>query len=191
LASSYLLAGLPNIKLIDALYFVAAYEFGLTVGIPTVILTRVVYASVNPWGTASSLLITFLIIGDFSYVVTGKLARRFYLMENKDGLIGRSVSLGLVGLFSALLFDLITNFGTGLLVVTGGKSFAGYLWNAWTFGLTTMNFPLPLGIIHEVSDYLFFVSVVPSAILLLKRSGLLSHSSYPGLVNVRDDTFAK
>jgi hypothetical protein len=182
--------GLPNVKIMDALYFVAAYEFGLTVGIPVVVLTRTIYASINPWGPAGSLLIGFLVLGDLAYVLAASIVRKLNLFENTQGPIRRSVLLGLIGLFSALVFDLITNFGTGLLVVSPSRSLLGYLANAWMFGLITMNFPLPLGLVHEITDYFFFITVVPSAILLLKRSGILAFHSSTVMSNHRDDLFA-
>ena len=191
LATSYLLAGLPNVKIMDALYFVAAYEFGLSIGIPIVVLTRVVYASANPWGPASSLLIAFLVLGDMSYVVAGHVVRRFSSVDKKPEFFQRTILLGLVGLFSAFLFDLITNFATGLLIVSPGKNLIDYFTKAWLFGLITMNFPLPLGIIHEVTDFIFFVTVVPTTITLLKRSGIMSYRLSQGLITRRADSFAK
>ncbi len=173
LGTNYALAGLPNVKFMDAFYFIATYEFGPAVGITTVLLTRTIYATVNPWGPASGWLIVFLVGGDLVYAFSGTLLRRSKLMQNEESLTGRSLLLGLVGLFSALAFDLITNFGTGLLVVQG-QNITAYFWRAFIFGLITMNFPLPMGIIHEGSDFFFFAILVPSAFAMLKRSGLLT-----------------
>ena len=107
------------------------------------------------------------------YVLSGYLARRFRLVEKESNAGGRVTSLGLIGLFSAVGFDLITNFGTGLSVV-GGSNLQSHLWGALVFGLVTMNFPLPLGIIHEASDFLFFSSLVPPSLVLLRRAGLIT-----------------
>ncbi len=173
LGTNYALAGFPNVKFMDAFYFIATYEFGPAVGVTTVLLTRTIYATVNPWGPASGWLIGFLVGGDLIYAFSGALLRRSKLIQNEESLAGRSVRLGLVGLFSALAFDLITNFGTGLLVVQG-QNIPAYLWRAFVFGLITMNFPLPMGIIHEFSDFFFFAILVPSTLAMLKRSGLLA-----------------
>ena len=55
-------------------------------------------------------------------------------------------------------YDLITNAATGWV-------FYGSPW----LGLVTMNFPIPLGIIHEVSNALFFFIVVPLLIRVLRH----------------------
>ncbi len=175
LATDYMLTGFPNVKFMDAFYFIATLEFGLSVGLPIVVFTRTAYAIVNPLGVAPGFLIPFLIAGDSIYVLSGYLARRFRLIEKESNARGRVMSLGLIGLFSAVGFDLITNFGTGLSVV-GGSTLQSHLWGALFFGLITMNFPLPLGIIHEVSDFLFFSTLVPPSLVLLRRSGLISRS---------------
>lgn len=175
LATNYVLTGLPNVKLMDTFDFVASYEFGLSVGVPVVILTRTVYALVNPLGPASSLLIAILVVGDCLYALSGFLVRRMRLLERGNKVVDRSISLGAIGFFSALGFDLFTNFGEGLLAFARGPDLWVYLGKAFVFGLVTMNFPLPLGIIHEVSDFFFFSMVAPAAILLIARSGVLGH----------------
>jgi hypothetical protein len=173
LATDYMLAGVPNVKFMDAFYFIATFEFGLSVGVPTVVFTRTAYAIINPLGAAPGFLIPFLVAGDSIYVISGYLARRFGLFEKQNSAGGRVLSLGLIGIFSALGFDLITNFGTGLSTV-GGSSLQSHLWGALVFGLITMNFPLPLGILHEASDFVFFSTLVPPSLAFLRRSGLIT-----------------
>ena len=166
-----MLSGIPNIKLMDTFHFVAAYVFGLSIAFPVVVLTRTVYALVNPWGPASGWLIVALVAGDSLYAWAGWFARRANIIEKRSGPVERSIALGLVGLFSALSFDLITNFASGLVVVTA-SDLSTLISRAFWWGFVTMNFPLPLGIIHEASDFLFFSAVAPAAISLLKRSSL-------------------
>jgi hypothetical protein len=178
LATDYMLASVPNVKFMDAFYFIATFEFGLSVGLPTVVFTRTAYAIINPLGAAPGFLIPFLIAGDSIYVISGYMARRFGLFEKQNSTGGRVLSLGLIGLFSALGFDLITNFGTGLSTVAG-STLQSHLWGALVFGLITMNFPLPLGIIHETSDFVFFSTLVPPSLALLRRSGLITRGPIP------------
>jgi hypothetical protein len=173
LSTDYMLASVPNVKFMDAFYFIATFEFGLTVGVPTMIFTRTAYAIINPLGAAPGFLIPFLLAGDSIYVISGYVARRLGLFENQSSTGTRVLSLGLIGLFSAVGFDLITNFGTGLITV-GGSTLQSHLWEALVFGLVTMNFPLPLGIIHEASDFVFFSTLIPPSLALLKRSGLIT-----------------
>jgi hypothetical protein len=178
LGTNYVLTGLPNVKLMDTFDFVASYEFGLSVGIPVVILTRSVYALVNPWGPASGLLIFMLVVGDCFYALSGFLVGRSRLLERGNEVVERSMILGVIGFFSALGFDLFTNFGEGLLAFARGPDLSAYLSKAFIFGLVTMNFPLPLGIVHEVSDFFFFSIVAPAAIVLVARSGVLGNELF-------------
>ncbi len=180
LGTNYALSGLPNVKFMDTFDFIATYLFGLSIGLPVVILTRTIYASVNPWGPASAWLIGLLVLGDSFYALAGLLARKFRLLERGGEAVERSLRLGILGLFSALGFDLLTNIGSGLLVLTG-PTLQVWLMRAIVWGLVTMNFPLPLGVLHEVTDFLFFSTLAPAAILLVKRSTLLGDYGLPGL----------
>lgn len=167
LGTNYALAGLPNVKLMDTFNFLATYLFGLSVGLPTVILTRAIYASVNPYGPASAWLIGLLIVGDSLYAISGWLTRRLRLLERSQ-VAEKSAALGLIGLFSALGFDVVTNFGSGLLAVTG-PDLQTHIGRALVWGLVTMNFPIPMGILHEVADFVFFSTIIPAALFFLRR----------------------
>ena len=173
LGTNYALTAFPNVKLMDTFDFISTYAFGFSVGFPTIILTRLIYASVNPIGIASAFLILVLIVGDCFYGFAALIARRFGLLKDVSQKGERSILLGVIGLFSALGFDLLTNFQYGLTAVTS-PSLPTYLTQAFIFGLITMNFPLPMGVFHEVSDFFFFSTVAPSALLVLKRSGVLT-----------------
>jgi len=180
LGTNYALSDLPNVKFMDAFDFIATYLFGLSIGLPVVILTRTIYALVNPWGPASGWLIALLVLGDCFYAIAGLFARKVSLLERNGEAVQRSLKLGLLGLFSALAFDLMTNIGSGLLVLTGPTTQV-WLGRAVIWGLITMNFPLPLGILHEVTDFLFFATLVPASILLLRRSIITDQTTLPGL----------
>lgn len=187
LGTNYTLSGIPNVKFMDTFDFLATYLFGLSIGLPVMILTRTIYALVNPWGSASSWLIGLLVLGDSFYAWAGLLARRTRLVERNGKSVERSISLGLVGLFSSLAFDLITNIGSGLFIVTG-PSLQVYLGRAVIWGVITMNFPLPLGILHEVTDFLFFATLAPAAISLVRRTAILSDSTLsPRVYSERSD----
>jgi hypothetical protein len=173
LGTNYALTAFPNVKLMDTFDFLATYAFGFSVGFPTIILTRLIYASVNPIGSASAFLILFLVVGDCFYGFAALIARRLELLKNFSEKGDQSISIGVLGLFSALSFDLLTNFQYGLTAVTG-SSIPTYLTRAFILGVITMNFPLPMGVFHEVSDFIFFATIAPSALLVLKRSRILS-----------------
>jgi hypothetical protein len=59
-------------------------------------------------------------------------------------------------LFSTLAYDLITNAVSGLLS-----------YNSVWMGLLTMNFPIPLGIMHEASNLVLFAVLTPALLRLL------------------------
>ena len=156
----------------DTFDFLATYAFGFSIGFPTIILTRLIYASVNPFGSDSAVLILFLVVGDCFYGLAAMIARRFNLVKAISGKGERSILLGVLGLFGALGFDLLTNFQAGLIAVTG-PSIQSYLVRAFIYGVITMNFPVPFGLIHELSDFFFFATVIPAALAVLIRSKIL------------------
>ena len=172
LGTNYALTAFPNVKLMDTFDFLATYAFGFSIGFPTIILTRLIYASVNPFGSDSAVLILFLVVGDCFYGLAAMIARRFRLVRTISGRGERSILLGVIGFFSALGFDLLTNFQAGLVAVTG-PSIQSYLTRAFIYGVITMNFPLPFGLIHELSDFFFFATVIPAALVVLIRSKIL------------------
>jgi len=175
LGSYYSMASLPNVKLTDSVDFIATYVFGLEVGLSTTILTRTIYASFNPYGIAPITLIPILVVGDCFYPLSALLARRARVAEKIVGFTGRSLTLGMLGFFSALGFDVLTNF-LGSLQLVSGPDPTTLVERALVFGLVTMNFPLPLGLLHELSDFLFFSTVVPVAILVINRSVIVQYS---------------
>lgn len=172
LGTNYALTAFPNVKLMDTFDFLATYAFGFSVGFPTIILTRLIYASVNPFGAGSAFLILFLVVGDCFYGLAALTARRFKIVKSISGKGERSILLGVLGLFSALGFDLLTNFQAGLVAVTG-PTIQTYLIRAFVYGVITMNFPFPFGLVHEVSDFFFFATVIPASLVVLIRSKIL------------------
>ncbi len=71
LATNYAMIALPNIKIMDALVFIAAFLFGWTVGVGIAISTWTVYGFVNPYGQAGFPLILFLMMGECFYAIGG------------------------------------------------------------------------------------------------------------------------
>jgi len=73
--------------------------------------------------------------------------------------MNRSLVFGSAGLFCTLVYDLLTNAVSGLLAYNS-------VWIGWA----TMNFPIPLGIIHEASNFLFFASAIPILLRVMARA---------------------
>ncbi len=187
LGTNYAMISLPNIKLMDTFVFVAAFLFGLRVGVGVGVLTWLVYGFVNPYGLAGPMLF-FLMIGESFYAVAGALFRRTGLSERRlrtesshtgltaDGQVYQSrmswsfIILGVTGLFAALAYDVFTNTTTWLLqLYDPSRSIGTLLFQAVIVGLITMNFPLPMGLMHQISDMFFFATVAPLAIKATRK----------------------
>src|SRR5690242_2489623 len=67
---------IPNVKLMDALVFIAAFLFGLGVGLGTAISIWVVYGFINPYGQDDLTLLLFLMTGECLYAIAGALLSR-------------------------------------------------------------------------------------------------------------------
>jgi hypothetical protein len=175
LATNYALIALPNIKLMDALVFIAAFLFGLRLGIGVAVSTWLVYGFVNPYGQADFILLSFLITGECFYALAGAaLSKTFVtrdlLSENraqrrpspvfaysKLGLV-----FALVGFQATFAYDLLTNFGTWIFKTNS-------LYQAFVIGIIT---GAPFAVLHEVSNIVFFGTVAPVVIVTAKRFGL-------------------
>jgi uncharacterized membrane protein len=174
LATNYALIALPNIKLMDALVFIAAFLFGLRLGIGVAASTWLVYGFVNPYGQAD-LILPFLIGGECFYAVAGAALSRTFVGRDlvresqaqwrpspvfaysKLGLV-----FALVGFQATFAYDLLTNFGSWIFKTNS-------LYQAFVIGIIT---GAPFAVLHEVSNFVFFGAVAPVVIVTAKRFGL-------------------
>ncbi len=154
LGTNYAMIGIPNVKVMDALVFVAAFLFGLRVGTGVAILTWSVYGTINPYGLANPILLGFLMLGESFYALGGAALRR---TEMAKALLtfGDLLLFALVGFFTTFAYDVLTNFASYLFLTPT-------LLRALLIGMVT---GAPFAIIHEVSNIFFFITVVPLAIL--------------------------
>ncbi|MBI4257869.1 MAG: hypothetical protein HY619_02845 [Thaumarchaeota archaeon] len=167
IASSYAMYPLPNVKLMDVIVFVAAYCFGLPVGLSVAAVSRLVYGTINPYGFAGFPLLIILVAAEEVYAVFGWFLRRFSRLERIPGVrgsYGNYVMLAVAGGFSALIYDIITNAATGLLAYPNLGPVQAIL-----IGLLTMNFPIPMGVLHQVSNILIFAALAPALITTVQR----------------------
>ena len=170
------MAPFPNIKVMDTLVFVAAFLFGLRVGVGVGAFSWLVYGSWNPYGPVSMILL-FQIIGETFYALAGAILRKTsfsdLILKGQEKLLG-GVSgyrvkylvvlpiLGFIGLITALSYDVFTNTATWFLqLYDPSKNIGAVFFQSFGVGLLTMNFPFPFGIMHQVSDLLFFAFITP------------------------------
>ncbi|HZY94046.1 MAG TPA: hypothetical protein VFE98_04190 [Candidatus Bathyarchaeia archaeon] len=166
LGTNYAMIGLPNVKLMDAIVFIAAFLFGLEVGLGSAVSIWTVYGFVNPWGQDSLPLLLFLMVGECFYAVAGALLSRMAtahrLLVTGHSRPKLSLLFGLVGFQTTFAYDILTNFGSWVFQTSS-------LYQALIIGLIT---GAPFAVLHELSNLVFFATVVPLAIIASQRTGL-------------------
>ena len=81
LGTNYVMIDIPNVKLMDSFVFIAAFLFGLEVGLGSAISIWIIYGFINPWGQAGFPLFFFLVIGECFYAIAGAFLRRMPAVE--------------------------------------------------------------------------------------------------------------
>ncbi len=162
LGTNYVMIDIPNVKLMDSLVFIAAYLFGLRVGVATAASIWLVYGFVNPYGQDGPLLLSFLIAGECFYAIGGGLLKKMPAGAQllTSGSYRRStIVLGALGLSTTFAYDALTNFASFLFVTSS-------LYQAFIIGMIT---GAPFALFHEVSNVGFFATFVPGAIRAVRR----------------------
>ncbi len=158
LGTNYAMIGIPNVKIMDALVFVAAFLFGLRVGTGVAVLTWAVYGTVNPYGLDSPVLLGFLMLGESFYALGGAALKRTHVAK-RILTFGDLFLFVLVGFFATFAYDVLTNFASYLFLTQT-------LFQALLIGMVT---GAPFALIHEASNIFFFATVAPVAILATRR----------------------
>jgi uncharacterized membrane protein len=202
LATNYAMIDIPNVKLMDAFVFIAAFLFGLKVGLGTAISTWAVYGFINPYGQDDATLLLFLMAGECLYAIAGALlsrtsvarelmARQLQTMSIYKQPIGFGVAsdLQVLSRIKTRARNLLNNarsYGrTSLLFgLIGFQATFAYdvltNFGSWVFKTSSLYQALiigmitgvPFAILHEGSNLVFFATVVPPAIAAAKRVGL-------------------
>ena len=169
LGTNYLMIDVPNVKLMDSLVFISAFLFGLDIGVATGTSIWLVYGFVNPYGQDSPLLLLFLITGESFYAIAGALLKKTsaatQLMMNGN-YRHKTVVFGVLGLVTTFAYDALTNFGDKL-------PFTNSLYQAVLVGMIT---GAPFALFHELSNIVFFATIVPGALYAARRFGARSGS---------------
>src|SRR5438132_12328785 len=82
LATNHALVGIPTVKIMDTLVFVAAVFFGLRLGIGVAASIWLVYGFVNPNGVDSFLMLSFLMVGECVYALAGVALKRSFVARD-------------------------------------------------------------------------------------------------------------
>src|SRR5437867_11417334 len=104
LATNYALIGIPNVKIMDTLVFIAALFFGCRLGIGVAASIWLVYGFVNPNGVDTFRMLSFPMVGEGFYAFAGVALKKSFVTS---GLVTGSKEyqrvssiFGLVGLRS-------------------------------------------------------------------------------------------
>ena len=165
LATNYALIGIPNVKIMDMLVFIAAFFFGLRLGISVAVSIWLVYGFVNPYGVDTFLMLSFLMIGECFYALAGFALKRSFvardLVKGTKEYQRVSITFGLVGLLATFAYDILTNFGSWVL---GTSS----LYQAFVIGNII---GAPFSVAHEASNVVFFATIAPAIVVATSRLG--------------------
>ena len=166
LATNYALIGIPNVKIMDTLVFIAAYFFGLRLGIGVAVSIWPVYGFVNPYGVDSFLMLAFLMIGECFYALAGYgLRTRFVSRQPIRGTNEYQqlvIAFGLAGLLATFSYDALTNFGSWIFRT-------GSLYRDFIVGNIV---GAPFSLAHEASNVIFFATLAPAFLVASARLGL-------------------
>ncbi len=189
LATNYALIGFQNVKLMDTLVFIVAFLFGVRLGIGVAVSTWLVYGLVNPNGVDGPIILSFLILGECFYALSGAILSRTSVgqelsrvkptddnsrITGRTGVfrkLGRRISrlnptrslvFALVGLQATFGYDLLTNFASWLFLTTS-------LYQAFIIGNII---GAPFSVAHEGSNTIFFATVAPAVIVAARRMGI-------------------
>ena len=193
LATNYSLIGFQNVKLMDTLVFIVAFLFGVRLGIGVAVSTWLVYGLVNPNGVDGPVILSFLILGECFYAVSGAILSRTSVgqelsrvkptddnsrITGRTGLLLRNIArrvrnlnptrslvFALVGLQATFGYDLLTNFASWLFLTTS-------LYQAFIIGNII---GAPFSVAHEGSNTIFFATVAPAVIVAARRMGIGFH----------------
>ncbi len=153
LSTNYLLTAFPNVKLFDVLVFIATYIHGLKVGATVVIISWLIYGSLNPWGAAPPPLLVTLIASEMVFVLLALLARRI----NYNGYVDKCLVWGVLGALGGFLYDFLTNLYVGVF-------FYSNIVAALILGI-------PFTVAHVFSNLLFFSLLGPRVADLAVKIG--------------------
>ncbi|MCP4573134.1 MAG: ECF transporter S component [bacterium] len=106
----YLLAGVPNVELMTLVIMLAGATLGAVRGAAVGVVAEAIFSVGSPYGMAAPPLLAAQLAGMALAGVTGAALRM--ALERTDRPARRTVTAGVVGASTALVFDLLTNVGS-------------------------------------------------------------------------------
>ncbi len=141
IATNYAMIGIPNVKLMDSIVFLAGMGLGFADGAAVATLTWLVYGFLNPYGFVPTIWLATT-LGEWLFALAGSLSRAL------PG--GRRVpALAVLGFATTLAYDLITN-------AAFATTFGLPVWTALVAGV-------PFALLHELTNAAAFSILVPRA----------------------------
>lgn len=144
-ATNYAMVSLPNVKLMDAIVFIGGVCFGPVAGASIGVLTWAVYGTLNPFGFSFYVWCATM-LSEAIYGVAGGLIRKSFERYNrnvKHPPTSVFVFFGVLGVLLTMAYDVITN------------AVLGQVYNLDVLFAVVSGF-VPFGIVHELSNALFF-----------------------------------
>jgi uncharacterized membrane protein len=156
LGGNYVLSGTPNIELSSVMVFLSGFLFGIPVGALVGLVTMTIYQIWNPWGGfIPPIGLAVIFCTTFTGIVGGIAGRNIYDSQNIDSK-RLTISAALLGVFTTLFFDLVTNFAFSITI---NQSYT-----------LILCLGLPLMLVHVISNGLLFGLLVPSVTPIIKNT---------------------
>jgi uncharacterized membrane protein len=140
--TNYALIGIPNVKVMDFILFVAGLYFGCWVGASVGMLSWAIYGVINPYGFIPQIWLTTMICESAYGVIGGLLGKKLDINNFTNRKLQLGILFGSIGFLVTLAYDIITN------VVY-----------AYTFNipiLVAIIVGVPFTVLHEVSNLAIF-----------------------------------
>ena len=158
-ASDFVLADLPNVKLVDPIVFSVAFVFGIEMGVYVGVLSELIWGVLSPYGFGGY-IIPFLVGGELLYALAGWAASKLW-KEDRALLSARNLYMGAVLALCAFAWDLETQAGTAIIA----------FWPALTVQrlAATEVVGIPFMVAHELADLVTGAVVAPLIIFYASR----------------------
>lgn len=157
----FALIHVPNVELVTATIFIAGYLMGIKEGLIIGALTETLYSLLNPLGLASPPLLIAQVI---SMSLAGGLGGILGKQKSHTRVLYH-IQLALAGLFSTLVFAVLTTLSFVLLLGLSANKLIG----SFIYGLGFY-------VIHLLSNTLIFLILVPLLLNGIIKAGFFSLS---------------